>query len=60
MDPTARRRRTVLIAATAVGLILLLLIGVGVYGLIRRPQTTEPAEPTLTDGPAATNPASPN
>lgn len=57
MDPTARRRRTVLIAAIAGGLILLLLIGVGVYGLIRGPQITEPAEPTLTDGPAATNPA---
>ena len=54
MDPTARRRRTVLIAATAVGLILLLLIGVGVYGLTRGPQTTEPARP---DGPTATNPA---
>lgn len=57
MDPTARSRRTVLIAAIAGGLILLLLIGVGVYGLIRGPQTTEPAEPTLTNGPAATNPA---
>ncbi|WP_036278826.1 hypothetical protein [Microbacterium sp. CH12i] len=56
MDPTARRRRAVLIAAIAGGLILLLLIGVGVYGLIRGPQTTEPTEPTSTDGPTATSP----
>ena len=47
MDPTARRHRTVLIAAIAGGLILLFLIGVGVYGLIRGPQTTEPAEPKI-------------
>ena len=57
MDPTARRRRTVLIAAITGGLILLLLIGVGVYGLIRGPQTTEPADPTPTDGPTATGSA---
>lgn len=57
MDPTARRHRTMLIAAIAGGVILLLLIGVGIYGLIRGPQTTEPAEPTPTDGPAATSPA---
>ena len=56
MDPTARRRRTVLIAAIAGGLILLLLISVGVYGLIRGPQTTEPAEPSPTESPAATSP----
>lgn len=55
MDPTARRR-TVLIATIAGGLILLLLIGVGVYGLIRGPQTTEPDDPTPTDGPTATSP----
>ena len=40
MDPTARRRRTTLIAVIAGGLILLTLLGVGVYGLIRGPQTT--------------------
>ncbi|WP_454132280.1 hypothetical protein [Microbacterium lacticum] len=57
MDPTARRHRTVLIAAIAGGLILLFLIGVGVYGLIRGPQTTEPAEPARPDGPAVTSPA---
>ena len=56
-DPTARRRRTVLIATIAGGLILLVLIGVGLYGLIRGPQTTEPAERTPTDGPTATSPA---
>lgn len=56
MDPTARRRRTVLIATIVGGLILLLLIGVGVYGLIRGPQTTEPDDPTPTDGPTATSP----
>lgn len=53
MDPTARRRRTVFIATIAGGIILLLLIGVGVYGLIRGPQTTEPARP---DGSTATSP----
>lgn len=56
MDPTARRRRTVLIATIAGGLILLLLIGVGVYGLIRGPQTTEPAEPARPDGSTVTSP----
>ncbi|MGV2984272.1 hypothetical protein ACNPNP_11240 [Microbacterium sp. AGC85] len=56
MDPTARRR-TVLIATIAGGLILLLLIGIGVYGLIRGPQPAEPADPTPTNGPAATSPA---
>ena len=58
MDPTARRRRrTVLIATIAGGLILFLFIGVGVYGLIRGPQTTEPTEPTPADGPAVSSPA---
>ena len=42
MDPTARRRRTMLIATITGGLILILLVGVGVYGLIRGPQPTEP------------------
>ncbi len=57
MDPTARRRRTMLIAAIAGALILLLLVGIGVYGLIRGPQTTEPADAVPTDSSAATHPA---
>lgn len=43
MDPTDRRRRTALIAALAGGLVLLLLIGVGIYGLLHGPDTREPA-----------------
>lgn len=55
MDPTTLRRRTMLIATIAGGLILLLLIGVGVYGLIRGLQ---PTGATPTDGPTtATGPA---
>ena len=43
MDPAAdRRRRRLLIAATAGGLALLILVGVGVYGLLRGPATPEP------------------
>lgn len=57
MDPTARRRRTMLIATIAGAIILLLLVGVGVYGLIRGPQTTELADVVATDSPAATHPA---
>lgn len=56
MDPTARRRRIVLIAAVAGGLILILLIGVGVYGLIRGPQPAAPDDTAPTNHPAATNP----
>ena len=54
MDPTARRRRTMLIAAIAAGLILILLVGVGVYGLIRGPQPTEPDDTAPSDKPSAT------
>ncbi len=43
MDPTDRRRRTALIAALAGGLVLLILVGVGVYGLLQGPDTREPA-----------------
>lgn len=57
MDPTARRRRTMLIAAIAGGVILAVLVGVGVYGLIRGPQTTDAADVAATDSPAATHPA---
>ncbi|XPP25611.1 MAG: hypothetical protein ACNYNX_08130 [Leucobacter sp.] len=55
MDPTTRRR-TILIATIAGGLVLLLLIGIGVYGLIRGPQPA-PAEAEPAQGTAATNPA---
>ena len=53
MDPTDRRRRTVLIAAIAGGLVLLLLIGIGIYGLLRGLDTAEPApsKPTPTTEP---------
>lgn len=56
MDPTARRRRTLMTAAMAGGVILTLLIGVGVYGLIRGPQNTQPTDVTATKSPAATHP----
>ncbi len=53
MDRTDRRRRTVLIAAIAGSLILLLLIGFGIYGLLRGPDTPKPAptEPTIATAP---------
>lgn len=57
MDPTARRRRTMLIAAITGGLIMLILVGVGVYGLIRGLQPDEAVNPVATDIPAATHPA---
>lgn len=56
MDPTARRRRTLLIACIAGGLILLLLVGVGVYGLIRGPQNAQPKDVAATGSPTATHP----
>ena len=56
MDPTARRR-TLLIASIAGGVVLLLLVGVGVYGLIRGPQNAQPTDISATDSPAATHPA---
>ncbi|AZH79052.1 hypothetical protein CSX12_11610 [Microbacterium sp. Y-01] len=50
MDPAApddRRRRRVLIAATAAGLALLILVGVGIYGLVRGPAApTDPRPPS--------------
>lgn len=57
MDPTARRRRTLLIAAIAGGFILLILVGVGVYGLIRGPENAQPTDVAATDSPAETQPA---
>ncbi|SJN11180.1 hypothetical protein FM113_11210 [Leucobacter sp. 7(1)] len=56
MDPTARRRRTMLIATICGGLILILLVGVGVYGLIRGPQPADPLPSTPTREPSATAP----
>lgn len=55
MEPTARRR-TMLIATIAGGLILILLVGVGVYGLIRGPQPTESDDTVPSDQPTATSP----
>lgn len=54
MDPMDHRRRAVLIAAIAGGLILLLLVGLGIYGLLRGPDTAGPApsEPTTATAPA--------
>lgn len=57
MDPTDRRRRTMLIATIAGGLILLLLVGVGVYGLIRGPEPAEPLPANSRGEPSATSPA---
>lgn len=51
MNPTDRRRRTVLIAAIAGGLVLLILIGVGIYGLLRGPDTSAPSPSTTTTAP---------
>lgn len=55
MNPDARRRR-LLIAASIGGLILLILVGIGVYGLIRGPQTTPPPDP----GPTSATTAAPS
>lgn len=44
------------IAAIAGGVILALLVGIGVYGLIRGPQNAQPADVEATDSPAATHP----
>lgn len=57
MDPTAHRRRTLLIATIAGGVLLALLVGIGIYGLIRGPQATEPVGVVATGSPAATHPA---
>ncbi|MFF2267417.1 hypothetical protein ACFVTZ_04080 [Cellulosimicrobium cellulans] len=59
MDPAApddRRRRRLLIAATAVGGALLILVGVGIYGLVRGPA---PADPAPSERPTTAAPVSP-
>lgn len=60
MDPAApddRRRRRLLIAATAAGLALLILVGIGIYGLVRGPAA--PADPAPSDRPSTTAPVMP-
>ncbi len=57
-DPDRRRRR-LLIAAIAGGLVLLILVGVGIYGLLRGPATSQPAPsgdpaPSITVSPVPT------
>lgn len=65
MDPAAdRRRRRLLIAAAAFGLALLILVGVGIYGLLRGPAPDDPRPsdaptPAATIAPAPTAGASP-
>lgn len=51
MDPTDRRRRTALITAIAGGLVLLILVGVGIYGLLRGPDTSAPSPSTTRTAP---------
>jgi hypothetical protein len=60
MDPAAhdRRRRRLLIAATAGALTLLILVGVGIYGLLRGPAAPDPA-PAPSPQPSSTAPATP-
>lgn len=66
MDPADDRRRRLLIAATAGGLALLILLGIGIYGLLRGPARDDPrpsdaptpaitasSEPTVDAGPSA-------
>lgn len=65
MDPAVdRRRRRLLIAAVAGGLALLILVGVGVYGLLRGPARVDPRSsgapaPAATASPRPTSDASP-
>ncbi|MCH1882892.1 hypothetical protein [Agrococcus sp. ARC_14] len=55
-DPRTRRRTVALIAA---GVVLLLLAGVGIYGLLTGPRTTLNTDPDSEPGRAATTPTSP-
>ena len=60
MDPATsddRRRRRLLIAATAGGLALLLLVGVGIYGLVRGPAA--PSASTPNERPSTPAPVTP-
>lgn len=54
-DPRIRRR---VIAGIAVGVVFLILAGIGIYGLITGPRTTNPDETTATE-PSSASPASP-
>jgi hypothetical protein len=59
MDPAAdRRRRRLLIATIAGGIALLLLVGVGIYGLLRGPAASPP--PTPSERPTASSPQAPS
>ena len=55
-DPRTRRRTVALIAA---GIVLLLLAGVGIYGLLTGPRTTTNTGPDSEPGQAATPPTLP-
>ena len=55
-DPRTRRRTVALIAAS---IVLLLLAGVGIYGLLTGPRTTTNTGPDSEPGQAATAPTSP-
>lgn len=60
MDPASpedRRRRRLLIAAIAGGLALLILVGVGIYGLVRGPAA--PTDPTSSERPSTSSPETP-
>ncbi|MDO5681368.1 MAG: hypothetical protein Q4G46_00890 [Propionibacteriaceae bacterium] len=56
-DPRARRR---LVALLAAGVVLLLLTGVGIYGLLTGPRTTSGTDPITVPSPTATTPAHPD
>ncbi|MGO2141228.1 MAG: hypothetical protein ACTH30_12565 [Leucobacter sp.] len=58
LDDQQRRKRRLIIALTATGLIIALLAGIGIYGLITGPTPHTPAETTTpgsSSGPASSN-----
>lgn len=60
MDPASpddRRRRRLLLATIAGGLALLILVGVGIYGLVRGPAA--PTDPTPSERPSTATPVTP-